>query len=405
MKTFQRIQNILIVTLLLGTFFYTGYYFGKRNFTFEIRKDPPKVVIENQYPNKVNVDFSLFWDVWEMVDARYLERPVDHQKMIYGAIDGMLKALDDPYTSFLPPQLNKEITDALNGTYQGIGAELSIKDSQLIVVSPLDGSPAKSAGIRPGDKILSINQESTFGLSVQEAVLKIRGDAGTLVNLKIQSGESEPREVSVTRGIITISSVSWEDKKDGTAYIRISRFGGDTESDWSKVVQEIDKSMTQLDSIIIDVRGNPGGYLQSAIYLAGEFYKDDIVIYSQNDVGEQEPLLTERTPLFSDVPGLFVLIDEGSASASEILASALKNKKGAVLIGKKTFGKGTIQEAIDFEDGSGVHLTVAKWLTSDKTWVHKQGIEPDVVVEITQEDIENQFDSQLQKAIELSKGY
>jgi carboxyl-terminal processing protease len=403
MNSFVKFQKFLVTILIIALGFYGGYYFGKRGFLFEIRKNPPEVKITNQYPSRENVDFSLFWEVWGMLDNMYLERPIDHQKMVYGAISGMVAALDDPYTTFLQPKINKAMTEALNGNYQGIGAELVLKDTQLTVVTPLDGSPAKAAGVKAGDKILAINGEVTHGLSVEEAVLKIRGDAGTKVTLKLQSGSEEAKDVEITRGIITVSSVKWEDKGDGVAYVRVSRFGGETDKDWNKAVDEINTQMKELDSIIVDVRGNPGGYLQAAIYLAGEFYRNDVVVYQEDPAGTQLPYTTNRVGAFNKVPGIFVLIDEGSASASEILAGALKEKRDAVLVGKKSFGKGTIQDAKDFKDGSGVHITIAKWLTPNKTWVHKVGIKPDVEVEITKEDIEKEHDSQLEKAIELAK--
>lgn len=405
MSPFVRFQKILTIILLICLGFYGGYYFGKSGYIFELRKNPPEVKIINQYPNNQTVDFGLFWEVWNLMDTMYLERPVDHQKMLYGAISGMVNALGDPYTSFLPPDINKAMTDALNGSYQGIGAELSLKDSQLIIVSPLDGSPAKTAGLKPGDKILAIDGVSTFGLSVNEAVLKIRGTANTQVKLTIQTGEEASREVTITRATITISSVTWEDKGDGTAYIRVSRFGGETNKDWDKAVAEINTKMNELDAVVVDVRGNPGGYLQSAVYLAGEFMKGTTVLFEETSEGDQLPYDTSRVGSFQKVPALYVLIDEGSASASEILASALKDNLNATLIGRKSFGKGTIQDAKDFKDGSGVHVTIAKWLTPKKNWVHKVGITPDVDVEITKEDIENSNDSQLNKALELAKKY
>jgi len=403
MNTFSKFQRFLASILILSIGFYGGYYFGKRGFIFEVRKNPPEVKIINQYPAKQTVDFSLFWDVWDLIDTTYLERPVNHQKMLYGAISGMVSSLGDPYTSFLPPEVNKAMTEALNGTYQGIGAELSLKDSQLIVVASLDGSPAKAAGLKAGDKILAINGESSYGLSVSEAVLKIRGEAGTNVTLTLQSGDNDPREVPITRGVITISSVTWADKGDGIAYIRVSRFGAETNKDWEKAVSEINVQMKELDSIIVDVRGNPGGYLQSAVYLAGDFIRNKPVIYQETSDGTQIPFNTNRVGSFEKVPGIYVLIDGGSASASEILAGALKEERSAVLVGTKSFGKGTIQDAKDFDDGSGVHITIAKWLTPEKNWVHKEGLTPDVEVQITDQDIENQYDAQLEKAIELAK--
>jgi carboxyl-terminal processing protease len=199
--------------------------------------------------------------------------------------------------------------------------------------------------------------------------------------------------------------VSWEDKGDGTLYIRVSRFGAETNTDWNKAVSEANVKMKELNAIIIDVRGNPGGYLDSAIYIAGEFFKDKPVIYKEDAFGNQIPFDTQRIGVFQRVPGIIVLVDEGSASASEILAAALRDNIGAKLVGVKTFGKGTIQDAKDFSDGSGVHITIAKWLTPKKEWVHKVGIEPDVKVELTADNTKDGADPQLVKALELAKQF
>jgi carboxyl-terminal processing protease len=403
MSAFEKFQRLLITLLIAIGCFYGGYYFGKKGYVFEVRQNPPEVKITNQYPNDSEIDFALFWDVWNMVSKDYLMRPVDNKKMVYGAIEGMVKSLGDPYTSFLPPQENETVNNSLAGKYEGIGAELGLRDNQLIIVAPLDGSPAKGAGLRSGDKIVAIEGETTYGISIQDAVSKIRGEKGTSVTLTIQTGTQDPREVPINRDVITIASINWEDKGDGIAYIRISRFGGETNTEWKRVVSEVNAQMSELDTLIVDVRGNPGGYLQSAIYISEEFFKDKPVVWQENALGEQIPFKAERLGSFTTIPQVFVLIDQGSASASEILAASLKDNIGAKLIGVKSFGKGTIQDAKNFDDGSGVHITIAKWLTPNKVWVHDKGIEPDVNVEITDEDIEQSFDRQLEKAIELAK--
>lgn len=405
MSKFAKFQIFLITLLFVVSAFFGGYYFGKRGFEYQVKFNPPKVTVVNKSPADQKVDFALFWDIWDRVQTQYLERPVDSQKMLYGAIDGMVKSLGDPYTSFLPPQVNKAVNNSLDGKYEGIGAELGIKDNQLIVVAPLDGSPAKEAGILAGDRILEINNETTFGISITEAVSKIRGSAGTSVSMKLQHGEGDPFDVNLTRREITVASVTWEDKNDGTAYIRVSRFGSDTDNQWSKVASEVNVKMPQLDAIVIDVRGNPGGYLQSAVYIAGEFFRDKPVVYEETPMGEQIPLNANRNGVFTRIPAVFILIDGGSASASEILSAALKETIGAKLVGVKSFGKGTIQDTKDFSDGSGIHITIAKWLTPNKEWVHKKGIEPDVVVERTMDDVNNNRDPQLDKAVELAKKY
>jgi carboxyl-terminal processing protease len=398
-----KFQKFVIIILVATSFFYGGYYYGKRGFEFEIKKNPPEVHIVNKNPGEQTVDFSLFWRVWDMVSQEYLNRPVNAQDMLYGAISGMVKALGDPYTAFLPPKLNETINESLNNTYQGIGAELGLKDDQLMVVAPLDGSPAKDAGIRSGDKILAINGESTAGITISEAVAKIRGDSGTAVTLTIQHGSDQPKDVDINRGVIKIDSVTWEDKGDGTVYIRVSRFGQNTNDEWDKVVGEINDQAPQLDAIILDLRGNPGGYMLSSVYIASDFFNNKTVVIQQSATGEEQPIpALDKKGAFVDVPGVFVLVDEGSASAAEILAAALREQIGAKLIGQTTFGKGTIQDAKDFPDGSGLHITTAKWLTPDKEWIHGKGLEPDVKVEITDQDITDQNDSQLNKALEMA---
>jgi len=404
MKAKTKFQRLLIFVLIAISFFYGGYYYGKRGYEVEVKRNPPEIKVINKNPGDQEVDFALFWRVWDLVQKEYLERPVDGQKMLYGAIKGMVASLDDPYTAFLPPDVNEAVNESLNNQYQGIGAELGLKDGQLIVVAPLDGSPAKAAGVRAGDRILAIEGESTAGISVAEAVVKIRGDAGTTSTLMIGRDNEEPKEIKIKRDVIKIDSVTWEDKGDGTAYIRVSRFGQDTNEEWDRVVDEITQQMDQLDAIVLDLRGNPGGYLLSAVHLAGEFFSNKTVLIQESATGEEVDYPTPRTKgAFQDIPGIFVLVDEGSASASEILAAALKDNVNAVLIGKKTFGKGTIQDAKDFEDGSGIHLTTNKWLTPKKVWVHNEGIEPDITVEFSEEDINNANDVQLNKALELAK--
>jgi len=403
MSNFAKFQKKLSVFLLCVAVFYGGYYFGKRGLAIEVKKNPPQVKIINRSPANEEVDFSLFWGVWETVRTKYLERPVDTKKMLYGAITGMVAALGDPYTSFLPPQENEIVNNSLNGIYEGIGAELGIKDDQLIIVAPLDGSPAKSAGVKSGDRITEIEGESTIGISLREAVSKIRGEAGTIVSLTIARENEDTFIARIKRGRIVVDSVSWEDKGDGTAYIRISRFDEDTNTEWTKIASEVNVGMSSLDALIIDVRGNPGGYLTAAVHIMGDFAPNKPVLYQELATGDMIPHTASGIGTFERLP-VFVLIDEGSASASEILAAALKHYSNATLIGKKTFGKGTIQDAQNFEDGSGLHITIAKWLTPKKEWIHGVGIEPDIEIDATEEGATDPLvDKQLDKALELAK--
>lgn len=409
-SAFKKFQLLLLILLLSGSAFFGGLYLGKRGYQVDVKKNPPQVQFINKSPDAQKVDFSLFWQAWDQVSSDYLDRPVDPQKMLYGAIQGMVESLGDPYTSFLPPEVNKVVTNSLNGSYEGVGMELGIKEGQLMVVAPLDGSPAKAAGILTGDKIIEIEGKNTSGITVTEAVSKIRGQAGTISTLKIQRGNGDPFMLTVKREKITVASVKWEDKGEGTAYIRVSRFGGDTNGDWDGVVKDVNSRMSELNAIVLDLRGNPGGYLQSAVHIASDFYKGKPVLYEQTALGEEIPFNAQGAPDFEKIP-VFVLIDEGSASASEILAAALDENIDAVLIGMQSFGKGTIQDAKEFKDGSGLHITIAKWLTSQKKWVGdkdqdgKPGIKPDERVEISKEDTEAGKDTQLEKALEMASKY
>lgn len=406
---FKRFQLALFVLLVSGSAFFGGLYLGKQGYEIEVKKNPPKIEIINKTPQTQSVDFSLFWQAWDDVSTSYLNRPVDPQKMLYGAIKGMVESLGDPYTSFLPPEVNKVVNNSLSGSYEGVGMELGIRDNQLIVVAPLDGSPAKAMGVQAGDKILEIEGQSTAGITVTEAVSKIRGPAGTISTLKIQRGNSEPFVLTIKREKITVSSVTWEDKGNGTAYIRISRFGPDTNSNWDNVVKEVNVKMSQLDAIVLDLRGNPGGYLLSAVHIASDFFRNKPVLFEKTALGEEIPFNAQGNPDFERIP-VIVLIDKGSASASEILASALKENVDAILVGEQSFGKGTIQDAKEFKDGSGLHITISKWLTSQKKWVGdgangKMGLIPDEVVVNTDEDIQKGKDPQLEKALEIASKY
>ena len=400
-------QKKLGVLLTFTGLFFSGYFLGVSGYEFDLTVQPFNVVVERNIPASSDVNFSKYWEKWDYsVEGKSKD---ELKKIYYGSISGMVESLGDPYTSFLEPTVNEVVNNAINGTYEGIGAELGFNDEdKLIVIAPLDGSPALNAGVRPGDRILKIEGQDTEGISLNEAVAQIRGEAGTFVNLTIQRDDKEPQEIKIKRDVITVASVTWRDMGDGTVYMKVGRFGGDTNKEWDKAVSEINIKVNELDAIIVDLRGNPGGYLESAVHLAGEFYRNKPVLYRETALGEQFEMKTNRNGFFTQVPAVFVLIDGGSASASEILAAALKSQINATLVGEKSFGKGTIQDAENFKDGSGLHITIEKWLTPEKVWVHKKpdvegGIQPDITVEMTDDDIKAGLDKQLDKAVELSK--
>ena len=372
---------------------------GFAGYQLDLKLNPPSLKIENKKITSGEIDFSPLWDVLDRINEEYLFRPVDGTKLLYGAISGLIKALGDPYTAFLNPDENSAFNDSLEGTYEGIGAELGIRDEQLIIVAPLGGSPAERQGVRAGDKILEINGESASGISVTEAVTKIRGKAGTVVELTLQRGSGDSFKVSITRAQITVKSVNFEDKGNGIYYLEVTRFGETTNDEWDEAVAKAKGAK----GIVLDLRSNPGGYLSAAVYLASEFLDSGTVLLQEDANGDRAPLSvqsTENDHAFAGIP-VVVLIDEGSASASEILAAALSERVNAKLVGEKSFGKGTVQDAVDFDDGSGLHLTVAKWLTPSGEWVHDKGLEPDFKVELTDEDINSGRDPQLDKALDL----
>jgi carboxyl-terminal processing protease len=341
--------------------------------------------------------------------------------MVWGAISGMVQSLGDPYTVFLPPQQNKEAKEDLGGLFEGIGAQLGVNDKKIVVIAPLKGTPAESAGIKAGDWIVKVDGKETAGWTLPEAVSKIRGPKGTKVTLTIVHREEEKSvEVSVTRDKILVKSVeSWvKDIKDikeikeinnlkGTvAYLRLLRFGDQTNAEWEKAVQEISnfnspvggQSPSSLNGLILDLRNNPGGYLQGAVFITSEFLKEGVIVKQENASGAHQTYSVSREGKFLRIP-LVVLINKGSASASEIVAGALKERGRAKLVGETTFGKGSIQEAQDLKGDAGLHITNAKWLLPSGRSVNGTGIDPDVKIE---DDTKTEnIDEQLEKAVEV----
>ena len=398
----QRVQKYLIIGVLIAAVSgYLGYDLGRRGYELKLKKFPPQIEIVNKTAPSQNLDFALFWQVLDMLNQKSIYRPLDGKKVLYGAIKGLTDSLGDPYTTFLSPSQNENVNSSLEGKYEGIGAELGMKNNQLVVVAPLDDSPAKAANIRAGDAIVKIDEVDTSGISLTEAVSKIRGKSGTTVVLNLfREGVDKPFDINITRAKITVASIKWEDKGNGIAYIRISRFGETTNEEWDKAVLETLILPGGLKGLIVDVRSNPGGYLQSSIHIASEFIKSGTVVQEEFADGTRQPFMVDHRGRFTDIP-VTVLINEGSASASEILAGALRDVRRAKLVGEKSFGKGSVQDAQNFPDGSGVHITIAKWLTPNGTSIHGQGLEADVKIELEEDDITAGSDPQLSKALEL----
>lgn len=399
----NNIKLFIIIFIFSSATFTSGWYLGARGVDLTASGPLTHFKLINRKVTR-EVDFNLFWQVWDLVHTRYIEKSLNTQNLVYGAIRGMLQSLGDPYTSFLDPEQNKAMHESLNGRYEGIGAELGMREDGLIIVAPLEGSPAERSGARAGDRILKIGEDDTTGITVAEAVSKIRGPGGKPIKLTLsRKGLAESFEVTIVREQITLKSMKWENKGDGIVYIRLSRFGESTSAEWEKTVEEIRSAVPKIGAIILDVRSNPGGYLNSSVFLASEFLKfgTPVVIEEFSD-GKKLLLRATRQGKFLSVP-LVVLINEGSASASEIVAAALKEQRGGTLVGKKSFGKGTVQDAEDLPDGSGVHITIAKWLTSKGDWLDKKGLEVDYKIEITEEEMLKGVDPQLDQALKVAR--
>ena len=361
-----------------------------------------------------NVNFSLFWETWETLQKYYVDpAKFNAQDMIYGAISGMVNSLNDPYTVFFNPNDTKKFLEDVGGRFEGIGIEIGIKNGQLQVVAPLEGTPAKQAGLRPGDRILKIDATDSSSISTEEAVSLIRGPKGTDVVLTIfREGWNSPQEIKIQRAVIEIPSLKLDffasgDGKpsaDGDiAYLRIYQFSENLSSDFSKTAVRIFNSNAK--KIILDLRDNPGGYLEVSQDIAGWFLERDKTVVIE-DFGrglEQSKYETDGNSSLLNYP-MVILLNAGSASAAEILAAAFKDNRDIQIIGEKSFGKGSVQELKDLSDGSTVKITIARWLTPKGNLIEGKGIDPDIKVELTEQDAKDGKDPQLDKAIEIIKG-
>ena len=357
-------------------------------------------------PKDVTVDFSLFWRIWTLVKEKHIDgAKLDANKMLYGAINGMLGATGDPYTTFFDPEENKQFKEKIAGNFEGIGAEMGMKDDTLTIVAPLDDMPAQKAGLRAGDRILKIDGEDAAPLTLEQAVAKIRGPKGTEVKLTIfRDGDADTSEVTVKRDTIVVKTVKVEYKDNNIAVIRISQFGDTTTDEFNQVAKEV--AAKHVRGIVIDLRSDPGGLLDSAVALAGSFVpKGNTVVMEEDASGKRDTLSANGNDLFGATP-IAILIDGGSASASEILAGALKDDRpnDVTLVGTKSFGKGSVQELMPVTNNTSLKITVAHWLTPSGKQINKIGITPDIEVKLTTDDITNKKDPQLDKALEVLAG-
>lgn len=346
-----------------------------------------------------DVDFAQFWKVWNDIKANYVKQPVNEVDMFYGAVRGMITALGDPYSDFYDPEMAADFAEELSGSFSGIGVEIGRRNGSIIVMTPLSDSPGEQAGLKPGDAILAIDQQETTDMALDEAVSLIRGEEGTVVNLIVLSkGDHEPRNVAVTRRKIEHTGLRWE-YRDGYAYLKMSSFDEETDELLNKFIKEAE-TRGDIGGIVLDLRNNPGGFLDMAIEASSEWVEDGVIVRERDHDGTERLHHARGRARLAGIKTV-ILVNEGSASASEILAGALQDYGVATIVGKTTFGKGSVQKYEGLDDGSSFRLTVARWYTPKERAIDEVGITPDIEVDLTEDDFNAERDPQLDAAIRI----
>lgn len=399
----KRVQSVLLSSVLVASLlsFSFGWFFGKNLQTDASEKSPPGTTFETP-PQTANETIKIpdIDEVWNRLQKTYYDASkLDLENLQWGAVKGFVEGMEDPYTVFMTPEESDEFADGLEGNLEGIGAELEVKNGKLIVVSPLKNSPAQKAGIKSGDMIYKINNELAEEMTLFEAIKRIRGKKGTKVMLTIiRDEEPKPLEITITRDDIEVESIKLEKLENDIFHLSISQFSDKTKKEYENAVQQI--LLEKARGLIIDLRGNGGGYLDISIDILSELFqgKKIVVIIKKRNPDENERLETTGSGRIADIP-LVVLVDKGSASASEIVAGAVQDYKRGVLIGEKTFGKGSVQELSELPDGANLRFTIAKWFTPLDRSIDDVGITPDKEVKLTEEDLKADRDPQLEEAI------
>jgi carboxyl-terminal processing protease len=398
----RSLLGVGLAMLLAGATFFSGLHLGS-----EMRLEASLgTLFQNETSADSSVDLSQFWNVWGILQNKFVSStttdPVTDYERIQGAIGGLVDSYGDPYTVYLPPEEASAFAEEISGNFSGVGMEVGMRDSIVTVIAPLPNSPAEAAGIIAGDAIIKIDDTSTEGMGTDEAVRRIRGEQGTEVRLTIfREGDAEFREFTIVRDTIVIPTSKVEER-DGVFIISLYSFNALAEAEMQNALRAFVRSGKE--KLIIDLRGNPGGYLESAVSIASYFLPLGKVVVREDfgEAAEEQLYRSSGKELGKSAPKqMVVLIDGGSASAAEILAGALKEHEVATLIGETTFGKGSVQELVELEDGSSLKVTVARWLTPNGNSISDGGLAPDITVERTPEDREAEKDPQLDAAIEF----
>jgi carboxyl-terminal processing protease len=388
----SRVANLFFIVVFTVTGFTGGYVLGQSDL------GPGDLFTNNGGPSaNLEDSFSPFWEVWDVVHTRYFEQPIDDELLIEGAIGGMLAVLDDPHTRYLSPEDQALSLENMSGEIQGIGAEVSEEEGHIVIVSPIEGSPAEAAGLQPGDILLTADSVELSGMSVIEAAQLVRGPKGTVVVLGIER-DGQRFEVSIERDTVKIASVRGEMLEENLAYVRLTQFGENSDEE----LEELLATLTAQNpaGLILDLRRNPGGSLETAVNIADQFLPEGVILYERFGNGRQTVFDSSDNGLADDLP-LAVLIDEGSASASEVLAGAIQDRERGVLIGQTSFGKGTVQSWQELSNGGGLRITTARWLTPNDSWIHELGVTPDYFIPAAEDGEE---DAQLEAAVDFLLG-
>lgn len=391
----SRLATSLTAAILAVFVFAGGYVLGQSPAA------PVQVFAGTAVANAADEQFEPFWEVWELIHERYLRQPVDDTALIEGAIDGMLATLGDPHTRYLSPEDQQSAQESMDGEFQGIGAEVEDVDGAITVVTPIDGSPAQAAGIQPGDILREADGVPLTGMDVTEAAALVRGPAGTTVSLVIER-DGELLNIDIVRDIIKLATVRGEVLDEGIAYVRLSRFGNNTDAELADLLPTL--LAENPTGLILDLRRNPGGALDTTVEIADQFLTEGLVLVERFGDGELRPFEVDDDGLAQDIP-MVVLIDEGSASASEVLAGAIQDRGRGVIIGQISFGKGTVQTWHTLSNNGGVRVTIAEWLTPEESSIDQIGLTPDYYIPLPEpaegEELE---DTQLQAAIDFLQG-